>query len=213
MPNTPFFGPTSGTTGLVQNQFDPYLMQFNQQFPGGAPHGAAAGGGGGATAGTGTAGSQSQQFLESVLPGITNLTSSATGVIGNLLNGLPSPSTTRTANAYFGVGAGQPDTGGVNTFIGNRGADLYGQQANQYQQQGLNDLLQTIGTYTSPALGNQGQQLQNQQFYSQLGQQGQEFQQQNALAQFQAMLQALSLGNNITGQLPGNININPSQLP
>jgi hypothetical protein len=129
-----------------------------------------------------------QQFLESVLPGVTNL----------------------TTNAYFGVGAGTPASGSngagaVNTFIGNRGADLYNQQANANQQTGLNDLLSTIGTYTSPALANQGQQLQNSQFNANLAQQGSEFQQQNQLAQFQAMLQALSLGNNITGQLPGNI--------
>jgi hypothetical protein len=177
-------------------------------------------------------GANSQQFLESVLPGIGNLTKSATGAIGNLLDGLPSVSQARTTNAYWGVGAGQPaggpgGTGDINSFIGQRGTDLYGQQAQQNQQQGLQDLMQTIGTYTSPALANQGQQMQNQQFGQNLAQQGSEFSQgqnqqnqqfqqnlgfeqnqantQNQLNQFQAMLSALGLGNQITGQLPGNL--------
>src|SRR5208282_3748133 len=107
-----------------------------------------------------------QAFLESVLPGVSNLTTSATGAIGNLLNGLPSTSQARTTNAYWGVGAGQPgagagSTGDINSFIGQRGTDLYGQQAQQNQQTGLQDLLSTIGSYTSPALSNQGQQIQN----------------------------------------------------
>lgn len=169
----------------------------------GAPQGKpAASGGRPATAGTGTNG---QSFLESVLPGIGNMTSSATSVIQNLLNGLPSASRARTDNAYFGVGAGQPDTGGVGTFSGNRGADLYSQQAGANRQQGLSNLFQAIGSYSSPILQNQGQQLQNQQFGAQLGQNSSQFQQNYQLQQFQAMLQALGLGNSITGDLPGNL--------
>jgi len=160
-----------------------------------------------------------QQFLESVLPGIGNLTTSATGVIQSLLNGLPSTSATRTNNAYFGVGAGQPDTGGVGTFTANRGADLYGQQAQANRQSGLANLFQAIGSYSSPILANQGQQLQNSQFGANLAQQGNEFtqsqqqqdkqfQQNYQLQQFLAMLQGIGLGNNIVGNLPGNINLN-----
>jgi len=154
--------------------------------------------------------SNPQKFLESVLPGATNLTTSATGVIQNLLNGLPSASQARTNNAYWGVGAGAPaggpnGAGDVGTFIGNRGADLYGQQANQNQQTGLSDLLQTIGSYTSPALANQGQQMQNSQFGANLAQQGSEFQQNYELQKFQAMLQAIGLGHQIAGNVQGNI--------
>lgn len=181
-----------------------------------------------------TTGTNSQAFLESVLPGVSSLTTSATGVIGNLLNGLPSAPLARTTNAYWGVGAGTPasGTGGagdINSFIGQRGTDLYNTQANSNQQTGLNDLLQTIGTYTSPALANQGQQLQNTQFNNQLSQQGDQFSQSqgqqlleflqsqgqqqgqfnttNQNTQFENMLSALGLGNSITGQLPGNINL------
>ena len=154
--------------------------------------------------------SNPQKFLESVLPGATNLTTSATGVIQNLLNGLPSASQARTNNAYWGVGAGTPaggsnGAGAVNSFIGNRGADLYGQQANQNQQTGLSDLMQTIGTYTAPALANQGQQIQSSQFGAQLAQQGSEFDKNYELQKFQAMLQAIGLGHNIAGPYQGNI--------
>lgn len=167
-------------------------------------------------------------FLESVLPGISGLTSTATGNIAELLGGNPSPALARNANAYWGVGAGQPGTGDINTFIGQRGTDLYGAQAQQNKQQGLSDLLQTLGAYAAPYLSNQGQQLQNKQFGQNLSQSGSQFQDQlnqqasqfgqnlnqnqnqfnqnYALNQFQAMLAALGLGNNITGQLPGNIN-------
>jgi hypothetical protein len=112
-------------------------------------------------------------FLESILPGINNLTSTATGNIQNLLSGLPSVSAARQSNAYFGAQSGMPGS----DFVRNRGYDLYGQQAQQRQQTGLEDLLQTIGTYSSPALGAQGQALQNQQFGQNLAQQGSQFDQ------------------------------------
>lgn len=154
---------------------------------------------------TATSQPNGQNFLESVLPGIGNLTSSATGVISNLLNGLPSVSQARTNNAYFGVGSGQPATGGVGTFTANRGADLYGQQANQNRQQGLSNLFQALGSYSQPILANQGQQFQNNQFNAQLGQQANQFNQNYELQKFQAMLSALGLGNQIAGQPQGNI--------
>lgn len=146
-----------------------------------------------------------QSFLETVLPGIGGMTKSATGVIQDLLTGLPSVSKARTNNAYFGVGAGQPATGGVGTFTANRGADLYGQQAQQNRQQGLSSLFQAIGSYSSPILSNQGQQFQNNQANAGLGQQASQFSQNYELQKFQAMLSALGLGNQITGGLPGNI--------
>lgn len=154
---------------------------------------------------TGTNQPNGQNFLESVLPGIGGLTSSATGVIQNLLNGMPSVSKARTNNAYFGVGSGQPATGGVGTFTANRGADLYGQEAQQNRQQGLSNLFGAIGAYSSPILANQGQQLQNNQFNSSQGQQASQFNQNYQLQKFQAMLQALGVGNNIVGQPTGNI--------
>lgn len=185
---------------------DPLTMGLGGSNPGNPVLGS----GGGVRSGIVTPGStqtsnQGQNFLESVLPGIGSMTSSATGVIQNLLNGLPSASQAKTNNAYFGVGAGQPDTGGVGTFTGNRGADLYGQQAGANRQQGLQDLFSSIGAYSSPILQNQGQQLQNNQFGASLNQQGNQFNQNYQLQKFQAMLGALGLGNNIVGQPQQNI--------
>lgn len=159
-----------------------------------------------ATSGTGN------DFLESILPGIGKLTSGATGAVDNLINGLPSPSQARTTNAYWGVGAGTPSggpnsTGDINSFIGRRGADLYGQQSQQRQQTGIDDLLKLIGGYSSPALANQGQQQQNSQFFANLGQNSDQFNQNYQLNKFQAMLQALGLGNQIAGQNQPNIQL------
>jgi hypothetical protein len=119
-------------------------------------------------------------FINSLLPGLSKLTGSATGDISSLLNGLPSPSLARTTNAYWGAGAGTPaggagTTGDINSFIGARGTDLYGQQAAANQQTGLQDLLQTIGSYSAPALQAQGQAQQANQFGQNLAQQGSQF--------------------------------------
>jgi hypothetical protein len=127
-------------------------------------------------------------FLNSLLPGFNNLTTSATGDIQSLLSGLPSPSQARTTNAYWGAGAGTPaggagTTGDINSFIGARGTDLYGAEAAANRQTGLQDLLQTIGTYSSPALQAQGQANQVNQFGQNLAQQGSQFGQNLALGQ------------------------------
>lgn len=126
--------------------------------------------------------------------GFGNLIQSAQSDVGNLLNGLPSPSQAQTANAYFGAGSG---VGSTSDFLRNRGYDLYGQQAQQNKQTGLQDLNSLIGSTSSPALSNQSQQLQNNQFNSNLSQQGSQFQQNLQLQQFLAQLQAMGLGNSI----------------
>src|ERR1035437_2213125 len=88
-------------------------------------------------------------FLNSLLPGFNNLTTSATGDIQSLLSGLPSPSQARTTNAYWGAGAGTPaggaaGAGNINSFIGARGTDLYGAQAQANQQTGIDNLMKMI---------------------------------------------------------------------
>jgi hypothetical protein len=124
--------------------------------------------------------------LSQVIPGLPGLTQSATDVIGNMLKGQPSPSATQTANAYFGVGAGVPGS----EFIRNRGFDIYGQQAQQRQQQGLQDLSGFLGTY-SPMVATPGEIMSNQLGYAQLGQSGAEF---NASQAFNDWLQQQRLG-------------------
>jgi hypothetical protein len=126
--------------------------------------------------------------------GFGGLIQSAQGAVGNLLNGLPSPSQARTSNAYFGANSG---LGMGSDFLRNRGYDLYGQQSQQNQQAGLQDLNSLISGVSGPALTNQGQQLQNTQFNQNLGQQGSQFDQNLELQQFLAQLQAMGLGNSI----------------
>lgn len=135
------------------------------------------------------------QGLSGAIPGLSNLTQTATGNIQNLLSGLPSASWARTTNAYNGVATGQPATGGTGTFQGNRGADLYHTQANQNQQTGLQDLLSLVGGYSGTVAPNAGQLLQNQQFGQQLNQNASQFDQQNSLAQMNTLLQSLGIMN------------------
>jgi hypothetical protein len=116
-------------------------------------------------------------FLNQVLPGASDLTTSGTDVIQNMLNGLPSVSNTRTANAYFGANSGM---GAGSEFLRNRGYDLYNQKAQAQQQTGLQDLMSMIQGYSAPALQYQGQQLQNQQFGQSQAQQLGEFTQSQA---------------------------------
>ena len=153
-------------------------------------------------------GNDYNSYLENLLPGISGLQGQATSAIGNLLGGLPSPSASRTANAYFGAGSGM---GAGSQFLQNRGYDLYNQKAAQNQQTGLSDLTSLLGATTSPALQysglgvtQQGQNLQNQQFNSQLGQNASEFDQTNQIAQFNAMLNALGLGQQMNAQQSGS---------
>ena len=116
-------------------------------------------------------------FLNQVLPGASDLTTSGTDVIQNMLNGLPSVSNARTANAYFGANSGM---GAGSEFLRNRGYDLYNQKAQAQKQAGLQDLLSMIQGYSAPALQYQGQQLQNQQFGQSQAQQLGEFNQSQA---------------------------------
>lgn len=119
--------------------------------------------------------------LGNVIPGLTDLTKSGTDVIQQMLQGLPSPSTARTANAYFGINSGMPGS----EFVRNRGYDLYGQQAQQRQQQGLGDLLSFLGQYQN-FVPTPGQNLSTGLGYAQLGQSASEFNAQQAFNQWLA---------------------------
>lgn len=147
------------------------------------------------TPSTGTATNQTLSQLNQLLPGFSNLSSSATGVIGNLLNGTPNSATVQNANATFGSGTGMGTGSG---FLANRGYDLYNQQGQQMQQTGLGDLSNLISSYSGNVTPTASQNLSNQQFNQSQSQQSGQFGQSNQLQQFQAILSALGLGNNIT---------------
>lgn len=76
--------------------------------------------------------------IESVLPGFTSASGDAMDVVSNLLKGLPSADTARTANAYFGTASGLNPT---SDFLRNRGYDLFNTQADARKQTGIQDLL------------------------------------------------------------------------
>ena len=102
--------------------------------------------------------------LDQTIPGLNNLTGGASAIIQNLLQGLPSPDQSRLDNAYFGAGSGL-DTS--SPFLQSRGRELYGARAEQRQQQGIDNLLKMLGTYSgtvSPSTGEQ--QRANEQSYS-----------------------------------------------
>lgn len=142
------------------------------------------------------------------IPGFSGLTGQASSVIGNLLNGTPSPSTIRNAAATFGNANGLGTGSGI---VNNYGYNLYNQQGQANQQQGVTDLLSMLGGYAGTVTPTAGQNLQNSQFNANLAQnanqfnqsqaqQAGQFDQSNALAQFNAMVNALGLGSSIVGQ-------------
>ena len=115
----------------------------------------------------------------------------ASGNIGNLLSGLPSPSWAQTNAAYFGAGAGVPNTGQSGSFTANMGANLYNLQGQQNQQTGLSDLLNLVGTASGNLAPSASQNQSTGLAQQQLTQSGNEFQQNLALQQFMDQINAL----------------------
>lgn len=113
-------------------------------------------------------------YLNKALPGIGSVATSATDVIANLLRGTPSPSTARLAAATFGARAGQGPGSGISDVFG---YDLYNQMGQQRQQQGIQDLLSTLGSFAGTLTPSQSQLLQNQQFGASLLNQQEQFNQ------------------------------------
>lgn len=125
--------------------------------------------------------------METYIPNYNALLGKATGTISDLLNGTPSPSTTRNAAATFGVENGLGTGSGV---VNRYGYDLYNQEGQQRQAQGAQELGSLIGTVSQPTLENQGQNLQNNQFYSNLDQQANEFNTQEQMQQLDEMIRS-----------------------
>lgn len=109
--------------------------------------------------------------VNSAVPGMPALSRSASGVVGNLLSGMPGTSTARRASAYMGAASGAPGS----EFVRNRGFDLYNQQGEQRQQQGIQGLLALLQGFSQPMLQERGQEIQRDQFSQNLGQRQSEF--------------------------------------
>ena len=98
--------------------------------------------------------------VSNIVPNFSRLSQGASGIINSGISGLPSASPARRANAYFGASSGMPGS----DFVRNRGFDLYGEQADAYQQRGLDNFLKLLQGYSGTVMPTAGQQIQNQQF-------------------------------------------------
>ena len=87
------------------------------------------------------------------IPGFENLSQSASGNVGNLLNGTESPDITRNIAAQWGAGSGQ---GSGSDFVRNRSADLYGQRSEARKSQGLQGLLAMLQGYSGTVTARPG---------------------------------------------------------
>ena len=100
------------------------------------------------------------------IPGMPGNGISASNIVSSQLGGMPGTSTARRANAYFGNASGVPGS----DFVRNRGFDLYNQQGEQRQQQGIQNLLSMLQGFSQPKLQERGQNIQQSQFAAQFGQ-------------------------------------------
>jgi len=115
---------------------------------------------------------QANWAINQAIPGLEGMTRSATGIINNALQGLPSASESRLSNAYFGAQSGLDPT---SDFLRNRGYDLYKRNANQFQRQGVQDLLSLVGGYSGTVAPTPGQEIGAQQASADRGQRAAEF--------------------------------------
>jgi len=111
---------------------------------------------------------QTHKIIANAIPGLDNLTGAAAANVGENLAGLPSTSTTRRANAYYGTRSGMPSS----DFVRNRGFDLYNEKADSYKKRGFDDFLALLKGASGTIAPTPGEQAQNTQFGQNL-QQGQ----------------------------------------
>ena len=117
-------------------------------------------------------------ILESSIPGFNGLSSSASGLINDLINGNPSTAPARSKAAFFGVNSGMPNSGLSNAF----GYDLYKQEGEARKQRGFDDLLKMLTGYSGTVAPTAGQQIEDSQFNANLIQRQKESQDATNLA-------------------------------
>jgi hypothetical protein len=103
---------------------------------------------------------QASGIINNAIPNFSNLTQNASGIVGNLMGGMPSTAPTRRKAAYFGVGSGMPNSGVSNAL----GYDLYGQEAAANKQQGFDNFLKLIQGFSGTVSPTTGEQMQQSQF-------------------------------------------------
>jgi hypothetical protein len=119
----------------------------------------------------------SDSFLQSIIPGFTGNTGAASSYIGQLLTGnVPKDVTNQIQDkaAAWGVNAGVPGFGS-GSLTSEQALKNLGLTSLGEEQTGYGDLLGLISGISSPTLENQGQQFQQQQFGQNLAQRQNEF--------------------------------------
>lgn len=110
------------------------------------------------------AGGGFQSIVDNAIPGFGGMSTGASGIVNQLMQGMPSAAPTQRANAYFGAQSGMPGS----DFVRNRGFDLYGQEAEASKQRGFDNFLKMIGAYSGTVMPTAGQSLQAQQAAAEL---------------------------------------------
>jgi len=99
-------------------------------------------------------------IINNAIPNFGGLSQNASGIVGNMMGGLPSSGPAKTKAAYFGATSGMPNSGVSNAL----GYDLYREDADKYQQQGFDNFLNLIQGYSGTIMPTTGQQIQNNQY-------------------------------------------------
>lgn len=126
--------------------------------------------------------------INKYLQGFNSNTAAASGNIGQQLTGMPSTAPARSKAAYFGATSGMPNSG-LSNFVG---YDLYGQQAEQQKQMGLDNLLKMLTGYSGNAFATPGQNIQSGQFDQELAFKERESKAANDLAQQELAMRSKS---------------------
>lgn len=139
----------------------------------------------------------SDDFLNSIIPGFAQNAGKASSNISSLLSGqVPQDVTNNIQNqsAAWGFNSGMPGFQG-GTLTSQQALKNLGLTSLQEQQTGQGNLLNMISGISSPTLQNQGQQLQNNQFEQSLNQNQNQFnvsQQNQQNAQLYQLLASLA---------------------
>ena len=97
----------------------------------------------------------SSSIIEQSIPGFSGLTSSATSIINNLLNGGASTGPSQNATAKYGVRTGMPGSGVSNAF----GYDLHNKRGDEMRQRGVDNLLKLVTGYSGTVAPTPGELL------------------------------------------------------
>ena len=140
-------------------------------------------------------------IVDNAIPGFGGMSTGASNIVNQLIQGMPSAAPTQRANAYFGTQSGMPGS----DFVRNRGFDLYGQEAEASKQRGLDNFLKMIGAYSGTVMPTAGQSLQASQAAAELASRNRQADAQLGLDRWRMGLEAQKLKPKVSGtfRIPG----------